>query len=198
MSVLQELQVGPRIRAIREERGLSLRALSEKSGLSVNAISLIERGENSPTVSSLHLLSTALEVPITDFFESQKGQQVVFVRPDRRMQASANGIVMESLGIGLRQQEMEPFLITLAPGTGTSEQPVVHAGEEFAYCLSGQVDYSVGETVYAMTPGCSLLFEASVPHWFHNPGSTPAQLMLVFQADAGGQLARRLHLEQND
>ncbi len=189
------LQVGPRIRAIRDSRGLSLRALAQQSGLSVNAISLIERGENSPTVSSLHRLATALDVPITDFFESADGLQVVFVEPDNRMQSAANGITMESLGIGLRQQQMEPFLITLEPDTGTAEQPVTHAGEEFAYCISGEIEYCVGDRTYQMTPGCSLLFEATLEHWFRNSGSETAQLMLVFQADGGGQLARRLHLE---
>ena len=189
-------QVGPRIRAIRERRGLSLRSLAKQSGLSVNAISLIERGENSPTVSSLHRLATALEVPITDFFEQSGGLQAVFVEPDKRMQAGANGILMESLGIGLRRQQMEPFLITLAPDTGTYDQPVSHAGEEFAYCVAGRVEYCVGNRIYDMTPGCSLLFEATVEHWFRNAGPEPAQLMLVFRADAGGELARRLHLDQ--
>ena len=62
------LNVGQRIRTIRERQGLSLRAVAERCGLSLNAISLIERGENSPTVSSLHHLATALNVPITRFF----------------------------------------------------------------------------------------------------------------------------------
>lgn len=189
------LNVGSRIRAIRESRGLSLRVLSKESGLSVNAISLIERGENSPTVSSLQRLATTLEVPITDFFEPAGGLQAVFVEPDRRMRSAANGIIMESLGIGLRQQQMEPFLITLEPEAGTAEQPVTHGGEEFAYCVSGQVEYCVGDQVHQMTPGCSLLFKATVEHWFRNSGTEPAQLLLVFRAEAGSELARRLHLE---
>ena len=93
-----EQKVGQRIRAIREQRGLSLRALAELCGLSTNAISLIERGENSPTVSSLHLLATALEVPITDFFESEQEQSAVLVRPGHRLISHADGIRLESSG----------------------------------------------------------------------------------------------------
>ena len=77
--------VGQQIRAIREKQEFSLRALAERCGLSVNAVSLIERGENSPTVSSLHLLATALDVPITDFFREEHEQTIVFVEPAQRL-----------------------------------------------------------------------------------------------------------------
>ena len=60
--------VGQQIRKLRKQRGLSLRALADLCGISANAISLIERRENSPNVSSLHRMAIALNVPITDFF----------------------------------------------------------------------------------------------------------------------------------
>lgn len=186
--------VGERLRAIREDRGYSLRALAERSGLSINAISLIERGENSPTVSSLHLLATALDVSITDFFRKQREQPVVFVRPLARLRSEANGIVMESLGIGLEKQQLEPFLMTMAAGTGNVDQPVTHPGEEFVYCLEGAIDYCVGDQIYELEPGCSLLFEAEIPHCFRNRAKKPALLMMVFLAGEGRHLARRLHM----
>ena len=61
----EKLVVGQCIRELRTKKSLSLRALAELSNLSTNAISLIERGDNSPTVSSLHSLATALNVPNT-------------------------------------------------------------------------------------------------------------------------------------
>ncbi|MBN1452268.1 MAG: helix-turn-helix transcriptional regulator, partial [Anaerolineales bacterium] len=57
MSEQLESRVGMRIRALRNQQGLSLRALSSQCGLSINAISQIERGESSPTLSSLHVLA---------------------------------------------------------------------------------------------------------------------------------------------
>lgn len=187
--------VGQRIRAIREERGWSLRALAERSGLSINAISLIERGENSPTVSSLHLLATALGVSIAEFFREEQEQTVVFVKPAGRLRSKANGIAMESLGIGLHNQQLEPFLIRVAAGAGNIEQPVSHPGEEFVYCLEGEIDYCVGDHIYSLEPGYSLLFEAAIPHCFHNRTQMPALLMMIFYAGESGHLARRLHQE---
>lgn len=186
--------VGQRIRSMREQRGWSLRALAERCGLSINAISLIERGENSPTVSSLHLLATALDVSISDFFEDEQEQTAVFIRPADRLRSAANGIMMESLGIGLRNQQLEPFLFTVAAETGNIEQPVSHSGEEFVYCLEGKVDYCVGDQIYTLEPGCSLLFEAVIPHCFRNATKTPALLMTVFHPGEGGHLARSLHM----
>ena len=72
-----KLLVGQNIRELRTKRKLSLRALAELSGLSTNAISLIERGDNSPTVSSLHSLATALGVPVTAFFEQHTDGLVI-------------------------------------------------------------------------------------------------------------------------
>jgi XRE family transcriptional regulator, regulator of sulfur utilization len=190
-----EPNVGQRIRSIREQQGLSLRALAERAGLSINAISLIERGENSPTVSSLHLLARALEVSVSTFFEDEHEQVVVLTPAGGRLRSQGHGITMESLGIGLSQQQMEPFLVTLEPGAGNIEQPITHGGEEFVYCLAGEVEYSVKSELYRLQAGDSLLFQAGEPHCFHNPGQQPAQFIVVFGADRGSQPARRLHLQ---
>lgn len=190
-----EPNVGQRIRTLREGQGLSLRALSERAGLSINAISLIERGTNSPTVSSLHLLAMALRVPITTFFEDQHEESAVMTPAGSRLQSQANGIKMESLGIGLRDQQLEPFLITLGPGAGNVEQPVTHDGEEFVHCLEGEISYCVGEGLYRLSAGDSLLFEASQPHAFHNSGAGLARMVIVFSSTQSNLLARQLHLE---
>jgi transcriptional regulator with XRE-family HTH domain len=187
--------VGPRIRAIREQRGLSLRALAERCNLSINAISLIERGENSPTVSSLHMLATALEVKITDFFEDSHEHAVVYVKYDQRLASQGNGMLMESLGIGIRNQQLEPFMVTVDPGVGEDGESIAHPGQEFVYCVEGNVLYQVNEHAYHLEPGDSLLFDATQPHCFRNIGNYPARVLLIFQAMEGSHLARQRHLE---
>jgi transcriptional regulator with XRE-family HTH domain len=187
--------VGPRIRTLREQRGLSLRALAERCSLSINAISLIERGENSPTVSSLHMLATALGVKITDFFEDSHEHAVVYVRHEQRLATQGNGLLMESLGIGLRNQQLEPFMVTMEPGAGGDGESMAHPGQEFVFCLEGTVLYQVSGQTYHLEPGDSLLFEATQPHCFSNAGESPSKVLLIFQAADGSHLARRRHLE---
>lgn len=195
MATSPELNVGQRIRSLRERKGLSLRALADRCGLSTTAISQIERGDNSPTVSSLHVLATALDVSITDLFQDERRASAVFVSPGERLRAESNGVLMESLGVGLPYQQLEPFMVTLEPGAGNADQPVSHGGEEFVLCLEGAFDYCVDGHPYHLEAGYSLIFEAIRPHYFHNPTDRPVHFLLVFQAGGGGALARRLHVE---
>jgi transcriptional regulator with XRE-family HTH domain len=195
MTEQTQLNVGMRIRALREQRGLSLRALAERCGLSINAISLIERGENSPTVSSLHVLATALGVKITDFFEDPSEHAVVYVKRNQRLRSQGNGVVMESLGIGLRNQQLEPFLVTIEPNVVNASELIAHPGQEFVYCVDGKIEYRIGNQTYALMPGDSLLFEATQPHCFRSMGEFPATILLVFQATEGGHLARQYHFD---
>lgn len=194
MSAKTEPNVGQRIRALREKRGLSLRSLSDKCGLSINAISRIERGENSPTVSSLHQLANALEVAITAFFMDEHEQSIVFIKSDDRLITRRDGMAVESLGIGLRQQLVQPFLITLEPGAGTSRDPVTHPGQEFVFCLEGVIAYNIGEARFELSPGDSLLFEAAQPHGFENIGQSAATILITFNNDQSSNVARQRHL----
>jgi transcriptional regulator with XRE-family HTH domain len=65
------VDVGQRLRSLRDERQISMRALARRSGLSANALSMIERGLTSPSVSTLNKLAMALEVLITAFFRNE-------------------------------------------------------------------------------------------------------------------------------
>lgn len=190
-----EPNVGAKLRTLREQRGLSLRELAERCDLSFNAISRIERGDNSPTVSTLHQLATALEVSIAAFFEHGHEEATVLIRRGRRLRSDVNGISMESLGTGLRRQKLEPFLVTVEPGAGNSTDPIVHSGEEFVHCLEGTVNYQVNNETYCLEAGDSLLFEATQPHCFRNSADVAARLLMVFQAVDGKLLAGQHHLQ---
>jgi transcriptional regulator with XRE-family HTH domain len=186
--------VGQRIRALREQRQLSLRALAERSGLSLNAISQIERGENSPTVSTLHQLATALGVTIIDFFRQDEGRPVVFVAANDRLHIETDGVRMESLGLGLPYQQLEPFLVTVAAGAGSVAQPVTHEGEEFVHCLTGAFSYSIDQEEYRLRQGDSLLFDPALPHHFYNPTAEPAAFLLIIRANGLRSPVPQLHL----
>lgn len=186
--------VGAQIRTIRTATGLSLRALAESSGLSVNTISLIERGENSATVSSLHLLAEALGVPITEFFQHEDRLVAVQTKRDGRLLYQRGGVTMESLGLGLRDQQLQPFLITVEPGCGNTDA-VTHPGEEFVHCLAGDIKYRSGRESYRLEPGDSLLLDATRPHAFQNTASTASVFLVVFQSGVSPELGRERHLQ---
>lgn len=189
------LDVGKRLRVLREQRGLSLRSLAEQAGLSVNAISLIERGVNSPTVASLHGLAMALGVPITEFFRQDEDQTTIYVKRADRARYQRGSMDIESLGAGLRNQQLEPFLMTIRPGDDEDPPtPITHSGQEFVYCIEGQIEYQVGERVYQLDAGDALLFEAEQPHRCLHCGTTEALVLLIFASREGPLAGRAQHL----
>lgn len=194
MNVDNKYNVGLRLKAIREQQGLSLRALSELCGLSINSISQIERGGNSPTVSTLQRLATALKLPITDFFLDDARQTTIFVEHETGLRLQRNGVLMESLGIGLSSQQIEPFRFLIEPKVGNLDEPISHSGEEFVHCLSGQVDYCVEDRIFSLRPGDSLLFDATQFHAYRNQTDQPAELLVVFLASEDRQRVQQLHL----
>lgn len=190
----QSIAVGSRIRELRTKQALSLRALAELSGLSTNAISMIERGSNSPTVSSLHSLANALAVPITAFFEQQGDKQVIHLKRHQRPTSVTAGIRMENLGSGLPNQQLEPFLMTLEPGISSAPAPITHSGEEFVYVLKGSLLCEIRGQAFALEEGDSLLFLASQPHRYQNHSAKTAQILIGFQSLTGEMMAHQHHL----
>lgn len=191
----EKLLVGQRIRELRTKKELSLRALAELSGLSTNAISLIERGDNSPTVSSLHSLASALGVPITAFFEQHNDGMVIHTVKNCRPTSNTAGVKMESLGSGLPHQQIEPFLMTIEPASSSTSSQITHAGEEMVYVLKGKLLCKIKDDEYILEKGDSLLFLASQPHIYTNQTSKPAQILIIFQPMVGQLMAHQHYLE---
>jgi transcriptional regulator with XRE-family HTH domain len=177
----RKISLGAKLRALREERGLSQRELAGQAGISANAISLIERDENSPSVATLQSLAQALVVKMSYFFEDDGPDKILLVRADKRPFLISKGTRIESIGERLRQQEMEPFVISLEPHSGSGERQVVHSGHELVYCLEGQVEYVIDGESYRLDSGDFLVFEAGMPHLWRNPSELPACFLLVLQ-----------------
>ncbi len=174
------MDVGARLRSLREERGVSMRALARRSGLSANALSMIERGLTSPSVSTLHKLSGALEVPITAFFrEEPPRSKIVFCKASDRVRIPLVKGVWEGLGGESFTGRMEPFMITIDTGGSSGPYGMIHTGHEFIFCLRGTVEYEVDGERFILQAGDSLLFAANLNHRWRNPGRTVANVVVV-------------------
>jgi len=174
--------VGSKLRTVREERGLSQRELAQRAGVSTNAISLIERDENSPSVSTLQSLAAALSVKMSYFFDEHEPTQVLHVKAENRPVISSKGVEIGGLDGKLNYQEMEPFVVSLKPNSGSGERQVVHTGHELVYCLSGNVEYLIDGQIYPLDVGDMLLFEAQLPHLWRNVSDKDAVILLILQA----------------
>lgn len=174
------INVGNRLRELREARNISMRGLAAKSGLSANALSMIERGKTSPSVSTLYKLSEALGVDITAFFgEPVERQPVVFLKAAERSRVSFVRGVWEDLGGTDFVGRMQPFILTLENGGGSGPNSMLHSGHEFVFCLRGTLEYQIEKKVYLLEPGDSLLFAAKLRHRWRNPGNTVVNALIM-------------------
>jgi transcriptional regulator with XRE-family HTH domain len=185
--------VGSRLRALRKERDLTQRELAGQAGVSSNAISLIERGQISPSVATLHNLATALNVKMSYFFDEDVQTDILYVRAGERSVLESRGVMIESIGKRLHGQELEPFFISLAPESKSGDRHVIHSGHEFVYCVRGTVEYEIDGKVYVLNEGDLLLFEAELPHHWRNPTEETAELLLVLQTPGGSNDSIRRH-----
>jgi len=180
-----EINVGKRLQELRVEQGLSLRSLAEMSGLNFNTLSLIENEKTSPNVNTLQHLATALQVPITTFFDSSyEERHVVFQKWGERSHTLFPHGELEDLGGGLALGEATPLLMTSLPNSDSGQEMYVHTGQEFIYCLEGNIVYYVGNQKFSMEAGDSLIFEAHLPHrWENHTKNVTTCILIICPSD---------------
>ncbi len=179
-----ELAIGREVRAFRKKLDMTVVELGRLTGLSAGMLSKIERGIASPSLSTLHALSTALQVPVTALFRQFEQQRdATFVRAGEGLKIEHRGTKVghqyELLGhtVG-KSTAIEPYFITL---TEESEAFTMfhHAGMEFIYMLEGRVGYRHGNKVYHLSPGDSFFFDAQAFHGPENLTELPAKYLSI-------------------
>jgi transcriptional regulator with XRE-family HTH domain len=193
------VNVGARLRQLREDRGISMRSLATMSGLSANALSTIERGKASPSVSTLYKIADALDVPITSFFsEPARKEQAVFLKAEERTRVPFLRGVWEGLGGEQFIGRVEPFVLTLENGAHSGLYSMVHTGHEFVFCLRGNLEYQVENQYYALQPGDSLIFAAHLRHKWRNAGNTVTNALIVLSDFSEGERVVSMHVAQGE
>ncbi len=174
------LDVGTRLKELREARHISMRELARRSDLSANALSMIERNLTSPSVSTLTKLAAALEIPITAFFRNiPEKQKIVFRKAFERNRVPFNKGLWEGLGGEYFQGRIEAFMLTLETSGSSGPHGMLHTGHEFVFCVRGNLIYEVEGNLYQMEAGDSLIFSSQLLHKWHNPGPNVTNAIIV-------------------
>ena len=193
------VNVGERLRELREARNISMRVLASKSGLSANALSTIERGRASPSVSTLYKLADALGVSITSFFGSEtERKRVVYLKGDERTRVSFTRGIFEGLGGEQFVGRVEPFMLTLESNANSGPRTMTHTGHEFVFCLRGELEYQVERQIYNLSAGDSLLFAAHLKHKWRNPGRNVATAIIIISGFEEGEQLHAMHWKKGE
>lgn len=175
--------VGPRLRELRRQRGLTLTGLSTDTGISVSTLSRLESGGRKPTLELLLALARAYQVPLDELVGlPAQSDPRVHAKPFRRNGRTLIPLSQRPSG-GLRAYKM------LLPAQDPEREQASHEGYEWMYVLSGRVRLRLAEHDFVMKEGEVAEFDTRTPHWFGSAGSTPAELLTLF-----GPQGERMHV----
>jgi transcriptional regulator with XRE-family HTH domain len=181
------LNIGPRVRALREGMDLSLRDLAERSGVSAPMLSQVERGETSPTLATAGRIAHGLELTLSQLLRLDEGGSVTVVRADEvRTGGGRSGHRIAVLTPALPGLRAELSRHVLAPGavTGGAGDPPMHepGSREVAHVQSGSLTLVIDGERHELAAGDTVTFDADLSHHFENPGPDEAIFLAVVSA----------------
>jgi transcriptional regulator with XRE-family HTH domain len=177
-------RVGPRLRALRVERGATLAALATATGISVSTLSRLESGQRKPTLELLLPLARAHQVPLDELVDApETGDPRVRARPIKRHGRTFVPLTRRPGGL-------QAFKIIVPPHDPPEPYAAkVHEGYEWIYVLSGRLHLILGDRVLDLEPGEVVEFDTRTPHVIANDRGHPAELLALF-----GPQGERMHV----
>lgn len=176
--------VGPRLRALRIERGTTLAQLSEATGISVSTLSRLESGQRRPTLELLLPLARAHQVQLDELVDAPPtGDPRIHAKPIKR-----HGTIY--IPLSRRPGGLQAFKQILPEGyPGNHLEQKTHEGYDWFYVLSGRVRLRLGDEDFIVKEGEVAEFDTRVPHWFGNPGPGPTEVLCLY-----GPQGERMHV----
>jgi len=174
--------VGPRLKQIRNQRGVTLTDLSERTGISKSTLSRLENGQRRPSLELLLPLAQAYRVPLDDLVGAPEvGDPRIRLKPRQ-----VHGRTVLPLTRG--PNGIQAWKIIIPAGQSTPD-PRAHDGYEWLYVLSGRMRLILGEQDLVLGVGEVVEFDTSLPHWFGSTGEGSAEVLSIF-----GRPGERMHV----
>jgi transcriptional regulator with XRE-family HTH domain len=176
-------QVGPRLRRLRLQRGVTLVDLAAETGISKSTLSRLETGQRRPSLELLLPLAQAYRVPLDDLVGAPEvGDPRIRLKPQR-----ANGRTVVPLT--RHPGGIQAWKIVI-PRTKSEPSLKTHEGYEWLYVLSGRMRLILGEHDLVVSTGEVAEFDTHVPHWFGSTGEGPVEVLSLF-----GRQGERIHVQ---
>lgn len=176
--------VGPRLRALRQQRGETLAGVSTSTGISVSTLSRLESGQRRPTLELLLTLARTYQVPLDELVDEP---------PLDDPRAQSRPVVrhgMTFIALSRRPDGLQAYRIIIPPNTPVERpEQQIHEGYDWFYVLSGRLRLLLGEHDLTLTAGEVAEFDTRTPHALINPGPEPTEVLALF-----GPQGERMHV----
>lgn len=179
------LQLLPsRLKEARRAQGLSLEAVANLSGVSRSMVSQIERGESSPTISTLWNLTRALQVDFAGLLENTDAQDKIEV-----LRAS-DAPSIDNMGEGCRIRILSPpeeagghevYDISFDTAGTLNSQAHARGAMEQLTVLKGHVRVTSGQATQDIAEGDTARYAADVAHAIEALDG-PARVFLIVKS----------------
>jgi XRE family transcriptional regulator, regulator of sulfur utilization len=181
--------IGRRVRALRQQRQLSLEALSERAGVSVSMLSTVERGQKVPSILVMGQIATALDTSIGRLVGDEAVPRVLVMRAaDRRVIRDPAGIERRGLSPVLPGIEFELIRMTLPPGADAGTFPPHRAGSrEYLAVEAGTLTLTLDGHDYRLDAGDSIYHEGDCEHGYRNDADTLCIYYLAMDVAGGAR-----------
>lgn len=177
--------VGPRLRALRRERSMTLADLSAATGISLSTLSRLESGRRKPTLELLLSLAKAYGVQLDELVGAPPtGDPRIHPQPFTRCGVTFVPLTRHPGGPRAYKQ-----IIQGVRTDDTRPEQRSHEGYEWLYILSGRLRLALGEHDLVLTVGEAAEFDTRVPHGLANAGPGPVEFLSLF-----GSQGERLHV----
>jgi transcriptional regulator with XRE-family HTH domain len=174
--------VGPRLRRLRSQRGVTLAGLSEATGISKSTLSRLETGQRRPSLELLLPLAQAYQVPLDDLVGAPEvGDPRIRLKPRRVKGRTVLPLTRQPGGV-------QAWKIII-PASKNTPEPRAHEGYEWLYVLSGRMRLVLGDHDLVLGAGEVAEFDTRVPHWFGSTGEQSAEILSLF-----GRQGERMHV----
>lgn len=177
--------VGPRLKQLRQRRGITLSDLAEETGLSISTLSRLEAGLRLPTLEQLLPLAWAYGVTLDELVDAPPtGDPRINLRPI----PSSDGSTI--LPLTRRAGGIQAYKFVLPAGRDDAEPDLrTHEGYDWAFVLNGRLRLVLGEHDLLLEPGEAAEFDTRTPHWFGATGAGPVEYLSLI-----GRQGERTHL----
>ena len=162
--------IGPRIKALREEKKVSLEELAESTGFETSYLADIEEGKIQPQLGTIIKLSKALDAAFSRLISGPGDKPYAVTRKNERKPISRTTTPKGqkqlysylSLDADVQGRHMEALIVQLEENP--DEETSQHQGEEFIFVLDGRVLVKLGDDRFELEPGDSVYYLSTVPH----------------------------------
>jgi transcriptional regulator with XRE-family HTH domain len=180
-------RIARRVRELRGGRGLALEALASRSGVSRSMISLIERGESSPTAVVLERLATGLGVPLASLFDvPAPNPQPVARRADQpQWRDPGSGYVRRNVSPAGFPSPIQISEVEFPPGAHVAFENSMRDVQlhQQVWVLDGAIEVTVGDEQHTLHAGDCLAMVLDRPTAFRNRTRKAARYAVVIVSE---------------